>query len=94
MVALAGLPVKSCTRKGVGSMNSALELIGNLIAQVGFPIFVAVWLLWRIEGALYRLGENIRLLTIILARQQGASVDDMKRQFGINGGEIRRPGGR
>lgn len=102
MVVLTASKVKSCTGKGVasmsstleGSMSSALELIANLIAQVGFPIFVSVWLLWRIEGALYRLGESIRLLTIILARQQGVSVDDIKRQFGINGGEIRPSNGR
>lgn len=66
----------------MGVVEMSLEALGDLISRVGFPIFVAVYVMVRMETALNRLGENVRLQSILLARQQGVSVEDIQRQFG------------
>lgn len=54
------------------------EFVGN----VGFPIFVALYVLFRTEPTINRLGDNVRLMTIIIAETQGVSVDEIKRKYG------------
>ena len=56
--------------------------ITEFINRVGFPVFVAVYLLIRLEPTISRLSDNIRLLTILLAKQEGVNVDDIKRKYG------------
>jgi len=57
------------------------------IQQVGFPIFVAVYLLLRLEPTVAKLDKTIRVLTIVIAKQSGlteAEVVIMEKKYGIN----------
>jgi len=46
-----------------------MEQIGKLITNVGFPIVIALMLLFRIDPAIRELNENlIRLTAVIDAR--------------------------
>lgn len=63
-------------------LNVLLNLIGDFIGRVGFPVFVAVYVMVRMETALNRLSDHVRLQSILLARQQGVSLEDIERTFG------------
>lgn len=59
-----------------------LATIGAFIREVGFPVFVASYVLIRLEPAINNLNKSIRLLSILVAKQQGTSVEEIERQFG------------
>lgn len=63
-------------------LNVLLNLLGDFIGRVGFPVFVAVYVMVRMETALNRLSDHVRLQSILLARQQGVSLEDIERTFG------------
>lgn len=49
------------------------NIVADLIARLGFPIFVAVWMLWRdqqriqqLTSTLWELKKAIEILTILL----------------------------
>lgn len=46
------------------------ELLARFLSQVGFPIVVAAFLLWRLDHTLINLSENIR---ISIAEQREAN---------------------
>ena len=48
-----------------------LSYVVELVQQVGFPIFVAVVLLWRWERAFGRIAEELRLLRMEIALALG-----------------------
>lgn len=54
----------------------------DFISRIGFPVFVALFLLLRTEPTIQRLSDNIRLLTIVIAEMQGVSVDEVQRKYG------------
>ena len=59
----------------------------NFIQQVGFPIFVAVYLLLRLEPTVSKLDKTIRVLTLVIAKNNGISEVDvavMEKKYGIN----------
>lgn len=60
----------------------------NFVQSVGFPVFVALYVLMRLEPSIKGLDESIRLLTIIVAKIQGLSVDDVRREY--EAGDVRR----
>ena len=60
--------------------------IGSFIREVGFPVFVATYVLVRLELTLNNLNRSVRLQSILLARQQGTSVEEIERHFGNGGG--------
>lgn len=63
-------------------LNVLINLLGDFIGRVGFPVFVAAYVMVRMETALNRLSDHVRLQSILLARQQGVSLDDIERTFG------------
>ena len=48
-------------------METAIALVRDL----GFPIFVALFVLCRIEPAMRRLDESIQTLTVVTAKTNG-----------------------
>jgi len=56
-----------------------VEIIFSIVKDIGFPIFVAVFVLCRLEPAVRRLERSISALTLITAKSNGVSkeaVDD------------------
>lgn len=49
----------------------------ELVANVGFPIAVAAWLLIRIEPAIKQMNESLILLTAYVKTQGKLSHDDV-----------------
>lgn len=54
------------------------ETVEQIISRLGFPIFVAVFLLLRMEPAIKRLERSITALTVILAKANGIEEDKIK----------------
>ena len=59
---------------GADSANSSADLVG-LLREFGFPIFVSVWFMWRVEKRMDRFTDVIQnLLTAITVMAK--TVDD------------------
>ena len=54
------------------------ETIGDFIAQVGFPVFVASFVLVRLDPALRKLTNAITSNTVVTAKSNGMSAADVK----------------
>ena len=54
-----------------------LKTIGDLIATVGFPGFVAIFVLVRLEPAITRLRQSITTLMVVTAKSNGMSGKDV-----------------
>jgi len=67
-------------------MEEMIETITHFIGQVGFPIFVAVYVLMRLEPTINRLNDTVKVLTIIIAKQSGIDYDGVLREYNLNGG--------
>lgn len=63
--------------------SSLVTGIAQFISQVGFPIFVAVYVLMRLEPTIHRLNETIRMQTVIIAKQSGIDYDQVIKEYGI-----------
>lgn len=63
-----------------------MEAVVTFIQSVGFPIFVASYVLIRLEPSINGLNKSIRLLSIIVAKQQGMSADDIRREWDTDHG--------
>ena len=59
--------------------------IGSLISNVGFPVFVAVFVLLRLEPTIRRMEKAMHLQSIILARITGQDYQKIKKDFDTNG---------
>jgi flagellar biogenesis protein FliO len=70
-------------------MEEMIEAIAQFIGQVGFPIFVAVYVLMRLEPTINRLNDTVKVLTIITAKQSGIDYDGVLREYDLNGGKRR-----
>ena len=70
-------------------MEEMIEAIAQFIGQVGFPIFVAVYVLMRLEPTINRLNDTVKVLTIITAKQSGIDYDGVLREYNLNGGKRR-----
>jgi len=68
-------------------MEEIIEAIAQFIGQVGFPIFVAVYVLIRLEPTINKLNDTVRILTIITAKQSGVDYDGVLREYDLNGGK-------
>lgn len=68
-------------------MTSMLDQVGKFIGTVGFPVFVAIYVLLRLEPTIKELRKTITILTVVVARGTGISYEDAKRFVGENGGE-------
>ena len=67
-------------------MEEMIEAITQFIGQVGFPIFVAVYVLMRLEPTINKLNDTISVLTIITAKQSGIDYEQVIRDYRVNGG--------
>ena len=70
-------------------MEEIIGAIAHFIGQVGFPIFVAVYVLMRLEPTINKLNDTVRILTIITAKQSGIDYDSVLREYDLNGGKHR-----
>lgn len=52
-----------------------METAVAIIRDIGFPIFVAVFVLVRLEPALKRLDQSITTLTVVTAKSNGMKKD-------------------
>ena len=46
-------------------MEEMIEAIAQFMGQVGFPVFVAVYVLMRLEPTINELNDTVKALTII-----------------------------
>ena len=69
-------------------MEEIIEAIAQFIGQVGFPVFVAVYVLMRLEPTINKLNDTVRILTIITAKQSGIDYDSVLREYNLDGGEV------
>ncbi len=67
-------------------MEEIIGAIAHFIGQVGFPIFVAIYVLMRLEPTINKLNDTVRILTIITAKQSGVDYDGVLREYDLNGG--------
>jgi len=70
-------------------MEEMIEAVAQFIGQVGFPVFVAVYVLVRLEPTINKLNDTVRILTIITAKQSGIDYDAILREYGLNGGKYK-----
>ena len=68
-------------------MEEMIEAIAQFIGQVGLPIFVAVYVLIRLEPTINKLNDTVKVLTIITAKQSGVDYDGVLREYDLNGGK-------
>ena len=53
---------------------------------MGFPIFVAVYVLMRLEPTINKLNDTVSILTIITAKQSGIDYEQVIKDYRVNGG--------
>lgn len=66
--------------------HTEVKLLGdvvNVISQVGFPIFISIYVLGRLEPTINKLNDTIRFQTIIIAKQSGMDYDQVLREYGV-----------
>jgi hypothetical protein len=68
------------------SESTIVSTIAAFISQVGFPIFVAVYVLMRLEPTINKLNDTISVLTIITAKQSGIDYEQVIGDYRVNGG--------
>lgn len=56
--------------------------ITDFIAKVGFPVFVAIYVLMRLEPAINSLKKTINVLTYVLAKSQNVDFEEAKKIAG------------
>ena len=70
-------------------MEEIIGAVAQFIGQVGFPVFVAIYVLMRLEPTINKLNDTVRILTIITAKQSGVDYDGVLREYDLNGGKHR-----
>lgn len=70
--------------------SSLVTGIAQFISQVGFPIFVAVYVLMRLEPTINKLNDTVKVLTIITAKQSGVDYDSVLKEYDLQNGGSRR----
>jgi hypothetical protein len=68
-------------------MEEIIGAVAQFIGQVGFPVFVAIYVLMRLEPTINKLNDTVRILTIITAKQSGIDYDGVLREYDLNGGK-------
>jgi hypothetical protein len=56
-----------------------VEELLKLVANYGFPMVVAFYLLLRLEPILKELQKSVTVLTIVVARQGGVDYEEARR---------------
>ena len=57
----------------------------QLISNVGAPMTIAFYVLYRLDASINALSRNVRALAILLAQQQGTTLEKVEDRYGING---------
>jgi len=57
----------------------------QLISNVGVPATIAFYVLYRLDASINALSRNVRALAILLAQQQGTTLEKVEHRYGING---------
>ena len=52
------------------------------VSTVGFPIFIAVYVLVRLEPTINRLNDTIKFQSIIIAKQSGIDYNSIVQEYG------------
>lgn len=66
----------------------------TFVKDVGFPIFVALFLLLKVDSTIGRLDRTIKLQTVLLAKVTGVDIFDIVDQFGFDRKEFEDNGKR
>ena len=66
--------------------ETIVSALGSFIGQVGFPIFVAVYVLMRLEPTINKLNDTVQVLTIITAKQSGVDYDSVVQDYKLQNG--------
>ena len=68
--------------------QTIVAALGTFIGRVGFPVFVAVYVLTRLEPTINKLNDTVKVLTIITAKQSGVDYDSVVQDYKLqNGGK-------
>ena len=70
-------------------MEEMIGAVAQFIGQVGFPVFVAIYVLMRLEPTINRLNDTVKALTIITAKQSGVDYEGVLREYNLDGGKNR-----
>jgi hypothetical protein len=66
--------------KGGCSIGMDINVIAQFISQVGFPIFVAVYVMVRMEKVLSEIKESLDRNTVILEKVFQYFLDERRRE--------------
>lgn len=69
--------------------ETIVSILSSFIGQVGFPIFVAVYVLMRLEPTINKLNDTVRVLTIITAKQSGIDYNEVVKEYEVTEGKKR-----
>lgn len=58
-----------------------MEAVLQAISTVGFPIFIAVYVLMRLEPTINKLNSTIAQQTVLIAKLSGIDYNDAMRDF-------------
>lgn len=65
-----------------------METVSHFITGIGFPTFVALYVLMRLEPTVRSLEKSVNVLTYVLAQQTGVDYKTAKKICDkVNGGE-------
>lgn len=67
--------------------QTIVSALGSFIGQVGFPVFVAVYVLTRLEPTINKLNDTVKVLTIITAKQSGVDYDAVVHEYNLKNGD-------
>lgn len=58
-----------------------MEVVFQGISTVGFPIFIAVYVLMRLEPTINKLNSTIAQQTVLIAKLSGIDYNEVMREF-------------
>ena len=58
-----------------------MEAWSQIISSVGFPIFIAVYVLMRLEPTINKLNSTIAQQTVLIAKLSGMDYNDAMKEF-------------
>ena len=59
-----------------------MEIALQAISTVGFPIFIAVYVLMRLEPTINKLNSTIMQQTLLIAKLRGIDYNEAMKEFG------------
>lgn len=65
--------------------SQIVSVVGNFISTVGFPVFVAVYVLCRMEPTIKELQKTVTVLTVVVARSNGVDYQQAKEMVSSSG---------